>query len=94
MGHIKRQYEVQSQSGARKSRVTGQVAPGPVKTYTVTEYTDGTWACACMNWTRTVPRQDCKHILTQQKLNSNGFVAPTVSGVRVAADATGRKFRD
>lgn len=83
MAPIKRQYDVLSQSSKGG------------KTYKVTEYHDGTWACACMNWTRTVPRQDCKHILTQQKANSNGFVAaPQVVGVRVAAAATGRKFRD
>lgn len=34
----------------------------PDKTYTVTEYDNGEWACGCVGWTRHVPRKDCKHI--------------------------------
>lgn len=34
----------------------------PANKYTVSEYNDGTWACACRGWTSHVPRRDCKHI--------------------------------
>src|SRR5271166_1561749 len=31
--------------------------------YTVSLANDGNWSCACMIWTRTHPREDCKHIM-------------------------------
>lgn len=34
----------------------------PERKYVVSRYSDGSWACGCIGWTRHVPRQDCKHI--------------------------------
>ena len=77
MSSIKNQYQVASQSSKGKH------------TYTVSEYFDGSWACACMNWTRTVQRQDCKHILKKKLELQVGFtpVAPK------AIVTEGRMFR-
>jgi hypothetical protein len=29
----------------------------------ISDESGGTWACSCPAWTRTVPREDCKHIM-------------------------------
>lgn len=43
------------------------------RTYIVTRYDDGSWACGCMRWTRTFPRVDCKHILRRKRELSAGL---------------------
>jgi len=45
--YLKR-WEVESSDGKR--------------TYTVSVTKDGVWSCACVGWTRHMPRRDCKHI--------------------------------
>lgn len=53
MKDIREQYQVASTSSRSKGLM-----------YRVTEYTDGTWACACPSWTLNKNRPDCKHILS------------------------------
>lgn len=73
----KNQYEVASQSSKGRH------------VYKVSENHDGSWECACMNGTRTMPRQDCKHILRKKLELQVGFkpVAPK------AVVTEGRMFR-
>lgn len=73
----KQQWQVASQSSKGKH------------SYTVSLCHDGSWECACMNWTRTVPRADCKHILKKKLELQIGFapVAPK------AVVTEGRMFR-
>jgi hypothetical protein len=73
---IKNQYQVESQSSKGRH------------TYTVSEYNDNSWACACMNWTRTVPRADCKHILKKKLELQVGFKPVVLKPVL----ATGGRF--
>jgi hypothetical protein len=66
--------------------------------YTVSEAKDGNWSCSCMAWTRTHPREDCKHIM-RVKLQTAVPVAvpepgkPGKTGMQLV-QSTGRKFRD
>lgn len=34
----------------------------PGKFYTVSQTSEGGFACSCVGWTRHVPRRDCRHI--------------------------------
>jgi hypothetical protein len=66
--------------------------------YTISEAKDGNWACSCMAWTRTTPREDCKHILRvklQQMKPQASAPAVTVASTPSLAIATytGRKMR-
>lgn len=49
MAQIFEQWKVESESN-------------PNKSYVVSALNDGTYSCACVGWTRHVPRRDCKHI--------------------------------
>lgn len=64
--------------------------------YVVSLAKDGNWSCSCMNWTRTHPREDCKHIM-RVKLSVN-TPAPAVTMASTPSLAlptyTGRKMRD
>jgi hypothetical protein len=75
----KGQWDVPSSSGRRNT------------TYKVSQRHDGNWECSCMNWTRTVPRKPCKHILTKQLelLQASSTPAP----VKTVAAVEGRLFR-
>lgn len=85
MAPVKQQWTVLG----TKSHKTGNTPE-----YVVTLYSDDTWACACMNWTRNMPREDCKHILRKQKELGIGFaVQPITSGLELVGQETGRKFR-
>jgi hypothetical protein len=61
--------------------------------YTVSQATDGNWSCSCMAWTRTHPREDCKHIM-RVKLQENTPVEVKIEPSTMFVQATGRKFRD
>src|SRR5208337_1539915 len=71
--------------------VTGSAA----STYIVSEAKDGNWACSCMAWTRTHPREDCKHILRVKLQENTPAPAPTMSSAPSLAviTYTGRKMR-
>ena len=61
--------------------------------YTVSEAKDGNWSCSCMDWTRTHPREDCKHVLRvkmAEAVPAEIKVEPKMQFVQ----ATGRMFRD
>jgi len=70
--------------------VTGSASP-----YIVSEAKDGNWACSCMAWTRTHPREDCKHILRIKLQENTPAPAPTMSSAPSLAviTYTGRKMR-
>ena len=72
--------------------VTGSAA----NPYTVSEAKDGNWACSCMAWTRTHPREDCKHIMRVKLSINTPAPAATMSSVPSLAcvSVQGRKFRD
>lgn len=61
--------------------------------YVVSESTDGNWACSCMNWTRTHPREDCKHIM-RVKLQTAQHVPVPVNNSLAMPTYSGRKMRD
>lgn len=73
------QWQVPSQSSKGK------------KMYTVSLRHDGTFECACMNWTRTVPREDCKHILKVRcgQVKSDQTLLGVITGNKVMT-ASGR----
>ena len=59
--------------------------------YIVSEAKDGNWSCACMNWTRTHPREDCKHIMrVKMKVSAPAQIVPARS---TQVEFTGRVFR-
>jgi ATP-dependent DNA ligase len=53
-------------------------------TYTVSRTVDDRWLCACIGWTRHMPRKDCSHI-RKVKARQSGINSPvkTTSGVTV-----------
>ena len=61
--------------------------------YTVSEATDGNWACSCMNWTRTVPREDCKHVMRVKLMTATPIPVPINKSLTLPT-YTGRKMRD
>jgi hypothetical protein len=52
----------------------------------------GTWGCSCPDWTKHMPRQDCKHIL-QVKWDQIKF-GVKVKLIPIATIKVGRLFRD
>jgi hypothetical protein len=64
--------------------------PGP---YTVSLANDGNGSCACMNWTRTHPRADCRHIMGVKLREA--VPLPVKSEPKMQfVQASGRVFRD
>jgi hypothetical protein len=61
--------------------------------YVVSMANDGNWSCDCMNWTRTHPRTECKHILKIQ-VASNTPQEIKIEPKMQFVQATGRMFRD
>ena len=61
--------------------------------YVVSLANDGNWSCDCMNWTRTHPREHCKHILRIQ-VQENTPVEIKIEPKMQFVQATGRMFRD
>lgn len=77
----KNQWAVASQSSKGKHN------------YVVSECHDGSWECACMNWTRTMPRQDCKHILKKKLELQVGFKPEISKPTKPTMPVGGRFFR-
>jgi hypothetical protein len=61
--------------------------------YVVSLATDGNWACSCMAWTRTHPREDCKHIM-RVKLQTAAPVVQAPNPSLALPTYSGRKMRD
>ena len=80
----KRQWAVDA------SPTKNNLYPNP---YTVSEAKDGNWSCSCMNWTRTHPRTECKHILKVQ-ISTNTPVEVKIEPKMMFVQSTGRVFRD
>jgi hypothetical protein len=83
-------YTYKAQWSVSASPTANHPAPNP---YTVSEAKDGNWSCSCMNWTRTHPREDCKHIM-RVKLRENTPVEIKVNPKMQFVQSTGRIFRD
>ncbi len=69
------------------------VSGSAAEPYTVSEAKDGNWACSCIAWTRTHPREECKHILRVQRITlapaPEAAPAPSLTKVTYV----GRKMR-
>lgn len=70
-----------------------EVSGSAASPYIVSEDGDGNWACSCMAWTRTHPREDCKHIM-RVKLGLNVPAAISIEPSVTVEVTQGRKFRD
>ena len=91
----KKQVIVTQLAGTLSYKNRWSVSGSAVEPCTVSLANDGNWACSCMIWTRTHPREDCKHIM-RVKLQEN-TPAPAVTRASAPSLAmatyTGRKMR-
>lgn len=63
------------------------------KEYVVSQCEDKTFACSCPNWTRNMPREECKHILRQRLTMIGTSIILSPNSVLTIKQVSGRKFR-